>query len=153
VDPALVHHYFGGKSGLFVEVMSIPVDLASLVAGILSAPRDQVGEQMVRTFLGVWDAPDGRLRFQALVRSAVSHEEAARMLREFVVREGFGRVTASFAAVDGPVGVELRAALAAGQMVGMAMLRYVLEFPAVVRANREELVEQLAPVLQRYLAP
>jgi hypothetical protein len=101
----------------------------------------------------VWDAPDGRLRFQALVRSAVSHEEAARMLREFVVREVFGRVTASFAAEDGPDGVELRAALAAGQMVGMAMLRYVLEFPAVVRANREELVEQLAPVLQRYLAP
>ena len=153
VDPALVHHYFGGKSGLFVEVMSIPVDLASLVDGIVSAPRDQVGEQMVRTFLRVWDAPEGRLRFQALMRSAVSHEEAARMLREFLVREVFGRVTAAFAAEDGPDGVELRAALAAGQMVGMAMLRYVLEFPAVVDAEQAEIVEQLAPVLQRYLAP
>ena len=153
VDPALVHHYFGGKSGLFVEVMSIPVDLASLVDGIVSAPRDQVGEQMVRTFLRVWDAPEGRLRFQALMRSAVSHEEAARMLREFLVREVFGRVTAAFAAEDGPDGVELRAALAAGQMVGMAILRYVLEFPAVVDAEQAEIVEQLAPVLQRYLAP
>jgi hypothetical protein len=35
----------------------------------------------------------------------------------------------------------------------MAMLRYVLEFPAVVEASQEELVAQLAPVLQGYLAP
>jgi AcrR family transcriptional regulator len=153
VDPALVHHYFGGKPEVFVEVMSIPVDLASLVGGVVSAPRDQVGEVMVRTFLHVWDAPDGRLRFQALMRSAVSHEEAARMLREFLVREVFGRVTAAFAAEDGPDAVDLRAALAAGQMVGMAMLRYVLEFPAVVEASQEELVAQLGPVLQGYLAP
>jgi AcrR family transcriptional regulator len=156
VDPALVHHYFGGKPQVFVEVMSIPVDLASLVGGVVAAPRDQVGEVMVRTFLHVWDAPDGRLRFQALMRSAASHEEAARMLREFLVREVFGKVTAALAAEDGPDGpdgVDLRGALAAGQMVGMAMLRYVLEFPAVVEASQEELVAQLAPVLQGYLAP
>ena len=153
VDPALVHHYFGGKPEVFAEVMSIPVDLTSLVDGVVASPREQVGEVMVRTFLRVWDAPDGRLRFQALMRSAVSHEEAARMLREFLVREVFGRVTAAFAREDRNAGVELRAALAAGQMVGMAMLRYVLEFPAVVEASQEELVAQLGPVLQGYLAP
>lgn len=153
VDPALVHHYFGGKPEVFVEVMSIPVDLASLVGGVVSSPRDQVGEVMVRTFLHVWDSPDGRLRFQALMRSAVSHEEAARMLREFLVREVFGKVSAAFAERDGHGGVELRAALAAGQMVGMAMLRYVLEFPAVVDSSQEDLVAELAPVLQKYLAP
>jgi AcrR family transcriptional regulator len=153
VDPALVHHYFGGKPEVFAEVMSIPVDLASLVGGVVSSPRDQVGEVMVRTFLHVWDSADGRLRFQALVRSAVSHEEAARMLREFLVREVFGKVSAAFAAREGHPGVELRAALAAGQMVGMAMLRYVLEFPVVVDSSQEELVAELGPVLQKYLAP
>lgn len=153
VDPALMHHYFGGKPQVFAEVMSIPVDIASLVGGVVSAPRERVGEVLVRTFLRVWDEPDGRLRFQALMRSSVSHEEAARMLREFLVREIFGKVTSAFAGQDPPAGVELRAALAAAQMVGMAMLRYVLEFPAVVEATPEELVAQLGPVLQGYLVP
>jgi hypothetical protein len=38
-------------------------------------------------------------------------------------------------------------------MVGMAMLRYVLEFPVVVDSSQEELVAELGPVLQKYLAP
>jgi AcrR family transcriptional regulator len=155
VDPALLHHYFGGKSGLFAEVMSLPVDITSLVGGIVAAPRDRVGETLVRTFLRVWDSPEGRLRFQALIRSAVSHEEAARMLREFLVREIFGKVTAAFTpdGAGGQASIELRASLAAGQMVGMAILRYVLEFPAVVEASQQDLVDLLGPVLQRYLAP
>lgn len=156
VDPALLHHYFGGKSGLFAEVMNFPVDPSTLVARIIATPREQVGETLVRTFLAVWDSPEGRLRFQALMRSAVTHDEAARMLRQFLVREIFGKVTTAFTPADatGPLAnIELRAGLGAGQMVGMAMMRYVLEFPAVAQASEEELLAILAPVLQGYLAP
>jgi AcrR family transcriptional regulator len=171
VDPALVHHYFEGKPGLFAEVMSLPVDPTALVDRILAAPRDQVGEALVRAFLTIWDSPEGRPRFQALMRSALSHEEAARMLREFLVREVFGRVGEAFAA-PGPDGattptattgtatatgtvadVELRASLAAAQMVGVGMMRYVLELPAAVQASQDDLVALLAPVLQRHLVP
>ncbi len=155
VDPALLHHYFGGKSGLFAEVMSLPMDISALVGSIVATPREQVGETVVRTFLRVWDSPDGRMRFQALIRSAVSHDEAARMLREFLVREIFGKVTAAFTpnGAGNRSSAELRASLGAGQMVGVAILRYVLEFPAVVEASEEELIELLGPVLQGYLAP
>ena len=59
---------------------------------MVEGPRDQVGEALVRTFLGVWDSEDGRQRFQALMRAAVTHDEATRMLREFLTREVFGRV-------------------------------------------------------------
>ena len=154
VDPALVHHYFGGKPELFAAVMDVPVDPAVLVDRVLAGPRDQVGEALVRTFLAVWDSPEGRPRFQALIRSAVSHEQATRMLREFLTREIFGRVTAALAAEGAAVeDVELRAGLAAAQMIGVAMMRYVVEFPAVVAASHEELVERVGPTLQRYLLP
>jgi AcrR family transcriptional regulator len=166
VDPALVHHYFGGKAQLFAAVMDIPVDPAVLVARIVEGPREQVGEALVRTFLAVWDSPEGRPRFQALIRSAVTHQEATRMLREFLTREIFGRVMKGLASADGrdddhergrggaaTADLELRAGLAASQMVGLALMRYIVEFPAVVDASHDDLARLVGPTIQRYLAP
>jgi AcrR family transcriptional regulator len=154
VDPALVHHYFGGKAQLFAAVMDIPADPAALISAVVEGPRDQVGEALVRTFLAVWDSEDGRQRFQALMRAAVSHEAATRMLREFLTREVFGRVLRALSADgDRPADLELRAGLAASQMVGLAMMRYIVEFPAVVDAGHDELAALVGPTIQRYLAP
>lgn len=156
VDPALLHHYFDGKTALFAEVMDVPADPRALIEAVIQGPRERVGEAMVRTFLTLWDSPEGRARFQGVVRSAVTNEDAARMMREYLVREVFGHIaqalTPANAAgrLDAP---ELRAALAAGQMVGVGMMRYVLGFPSVVHAGQDELVALLAPTLQRYLAP
>jgi len=158
VDPALVHHYFGGKAKLFAAVLDIPADPAALIGAIVQGPRDQVGEGLVRTFLSVWDSDDGRQRFQALLRSAVTHDEATLMLREFLTREVFGRVMRELGATDGRGGsaghqVELRAGLAASQMIGLAVMRYIVELPAVVAASHDELAAMLGPTLQGYLAP
>jgi len=154
VDPALVHHYFGGKAQLFAAVMDIPADPALLIRRIVEGPREDVGEAVVRTFLSLWDSPEGRPRFQALIRSAITHAEATRMLREFLVREIFGRVVRGLEREGEPsADAELRAGLAASQMVGLAMLRYIVEFPAVVRASHDELADLLGPTIQRYLAP
>ena len=156
VDPALVHHYFDGKPALFAEVMDLPVDPSVLIDRVLAGPRERVGAALVETVLDVWDSPAGRQRFQAVVRSASSHDEAARMLREFLTREIFGRIATELtpaAPADGLAPPQLRAGLAAGQMLGMAMMRYVVAFPEVVEAGREELVELVGPAIQRYLAP
>jgi AcrR family transcriptional regulator len=154
VDPALVHHYFGGKAQLFAAVMDIPADPAALIGAVVEGPREQVGEALVRTFLAVWDSEEGRQRFQALMRAAVTHEEATRMLREFLTREVFGRVVGSLAAEgERPADLELRAGMAASQMVGLAMMRYIVEFPAVVDAGHDELAALVGPTIQRYLAP
>jgi AcrR family transcriptional regulator len=154
VDPALVHHYFGGKPQLFAAVMDIPADPAALISAVVEGPRDGVGEALVRTFLAVWDSQDGRQRFQALMRAAVTHDEATRMLREFLTREVFGRVVRSLAADGEPsADLELRAGLAASQMVGLAMMRYIVEFPAVVDADHDQLAALVGPTIQRYLTP
>jgi len=154
VDPALVHHYFGGKPQLFAAVMDIPADPAALISAVVSGPRDQVGESLVRTFLGVWDSEAGRQRFQALVRAAVTHEDATRMLREFLTREVFGRVVRELSHDGEPSHeLEVRAGLAASQMIGLAMMRYIVEFPAVVDATHDELAALVGPTIQRYLAP
>jgi AcrR family transcriptional regulator len=146
VDPALVHHYFEDKAHLFAETMDIPARPDEIAALMLQGPADEVGERVVRLFFGVWDAPPGRERLVALLRSAVSHEDAARMLREFLAREMFGKVAASLGVPD----PELRAGLALSQMVGVALLRYVLDFEPIASAPVDTLVQQLAPTIQRY---
>lgn len=148
VDPALVHHYFDGKAELFVESMSLPVNPSILIAAILAGPREHVGERLARTFFDIWDSPQGRERLVALIRSAVSNEDAARMLREFLAREVFGRVAVSLG-VRHP---DLRAGMAAAQLIGVAMMRYIMGFEPMVRASTEEIVALVAPTLQRYLA-
>lgn len=148
VDPALVHHYFDGKAALFVEAMSLPVNPSLLIGTIAAGPREQVGERLAHTFFDIWDTPQGRERLVALIRSAVSNDDAARMLREFLAREVFGRVAMSLG-VRQP---DLRAGMAAAQLIGVAMMRYVICFEPLVRASVDEIVALVAPTLQRYLA-
>jgi AcrR family transcriptional regulator len=148
VDPALVHHYFDGKAALFVEAMSIPVNPLLLIEALLAGPREHVGARLAATFFDIWDSPEGRERLVALIRSAVSHEDAARMLREFLAREVFAKVALS---MDVPQ-PHLRAGMAAAQMIGLAMMRYVIGFEPIVHASTEEIVALVAPTLQRYLA-
>jgi hypothetical protein len=76
------------------------------------------------------------------------------MLREFLVREVFGRVVRALTPEgEQSPGLELRAGLAASQMVGMAMMRYVVLLPAVVEATHDELAELVGPAIQHFLAP
>lgn len=154
VDSALVHHYFDGKAELFAAVITLPVNPQVLIDAVLAVPREAVGEALARTFLLVWDSPEGRVRFAALIRSVLTHDEAARMVREFVVREIFARIALAHApAGEDPAEAERRAGLAAGQLIGVAMLRYAVHLPALVDADPDALIADLAPTLQRYLAP
>ena len=147
VDPALVHHYFDGKAALFAETMAVSVNPSELIGHVLEGDRSRLGWRLVETFLSVWDQPAHRESLVALVRSSLTSEEAARMLREFLGREVFGRLAASTGASD----PQLRGALAASQMIGVVVARYVVRLPAVADATPEELVERLGPVLQGYL--
>ena len=154
VDPALIHHYFDGKADLFAQVIAIPVDPTTLISGVIAGPVEGVGERLARTFFSVWERPGADLAFQALVRSASSQETVARALGEFVRREIVGRVADEVAAASGEaLGPKAgqRMGAAAGQMLGIAMLRYVVRLPAMVEADVEDLVDLLAPTLQRYL--
>ncbi|MFE9958709.1 TetR family transcriptional regulator [Micromonospora sp. NPDC005299] len=148
VDPALVHHYFGTKEELFRATVAIPVDPAQLVPAVLAGDPDQVGERLVRTFLSVWDSPVGGAAV-ALLRSAVSSEWTARLLREFLVTQVMRRVLDQLD-VD-PAQLPLRGALVATQVAGLAMMRYVIRLEPVASADPETLVATIGPTIQRYL--
>ena len=146
VDPALVHHYFGTKERVFVAAMELPVAPAELVPQILDGPADRLGERLVRTFLGMWARPDFRAPMLGMLRSAMTGEQGAAMLREFVGSALLGRIAAAVGPVD-----PLRLQAAAAQMVGVVILRHVVRIEPMASASEDDLVALVAPAVQRYL--
>ncbi|MFD1147470.1 TetR/AcrR family transcriptional regulator [Saccharothrix hoggarensis] len=147
VDAAMVNHWFGGKEKLFAQaVLQVPIDPNALVVTLLDGPDDEIGERIVRTFLGVWD-PIGGGQFSAMVRSVTAHDRVAEVLRDFFVRTVLHRIIAHLDVPD----AELRATLLASQIFGMGMIRYVVRFEPLASADVDTLVKAIAPNLQRYL--
>jgi AcrR family transcriptional regulator len=160
VDAALVHHFFGTKERLFAAAMRLPMVPGELVASALAAaaadPGRSLGEQMLHTVLGAWDVAEMRATFLGLLRSAVTSEQAAAMLREFATEAILGRIAAAAGGPDGG-GAEpsadprLRAALVASQVLGLALARYVLELEPLAAASTDDLARAIGPTLDRYL--
>jgi hypothetical protein len=62
------------------------------------------------------------------------------------------QLTPTIAALsDDPAAALTRAGLVSSQALGVALTRYVLQLPPVVTMTPAELVEWIAPTLQRYL--
>ncbi len=146
VDPALVMHYFESKDGVVRAAVKFPVDPADFIPRLLAPGLDGLGERLVRVFVETWDSPAGS-PLLGLIRSVVGNEDAAALLREFVTREVLGRIARALE-LDRP---QLRAALVASQLVGLAMIRYVVKVEPLASARTDDLVAWLGPTLQRYL--
>ena len=146
VDPAMVNHWFGGKEALFSETLQLPVNPAEVMAAILPGDPERLGERIVQRFLTIWDQTGGG-PLAAVMRSIASHEDAARMLREFIGNVMVGRVV-SAVAPDRP---DLRAGLVGSQLFGMGLVRYVLKLEPLASADHATVIGAVAPTLQRYL--
>ncbi|MFF0555378.1 TetR family transcriptional regulator [Streptomyces sp. NPDC020472] len=147
VDPALVHHYFGTKDEVFAAAVEVSFEPAAVVPAILGGPREAIGERLARFFIGVWENPASRAPLLAIVRSALTHEAAAKVLRTFVLRRLLERIAAELDVPD----PAFRAELAASHMIGIVIMRYVIQVEPLASADPERIVEQVAPTLQRYL--
>jgi AcrR family transcriptional regulator len=143
-----VHHYFGSKDQLFLAAIEAPADPADLLPEALAAGPDELGTAVVRTLLRVWDGPTQAAGL-ALVRSAISSEWTAKLLREFLVTQVLRRVMAT---LDLPRAErDARGALVATQLIGLVMARYVLRVEPLASAAPETLVAAIGPAVQHYL--
>jgi AcrR family transcriptional regulator len=147
VDPALVHHYFGTKEGLFENAIELPVTPARFLPTILSGDPAGVGDRAVRAFLAVWEEADAQPVYQALIRAAVTNEQAAAAVRNYVTRQVIGPITEALH-VDRP---QLRATLVGSQFIGLVMARYILRLEPLAGADVETVVAAVGPTVHRYL--
>jgi AcrR family transcriptional regulator len=153
VDPALVHHFYGTKEALFAAAMRLPVvPSEALTAAFESEPPEGgPGEHVVRTALTLWETDGLKETFLGLLKSAVTSEEAAIMLREFVAESILSTLVRVVGVKGTGAEVEYRAAMVATQMLGLAMTRLVLGLPAVTQVSVAELAATIGPSVERYL--
>ncbi|MEU9920331.1 TetR family transcriptional regulator [Streptomyces griseoluteus] len=148
VDSALVHHYFGTKEQVFEAAVSVAFAPALAAPdAIAEGPLDSVGERLTRFVLGLWENPATRTPLLAIVRSAVNNDTAAAVFRRLISAQLLRRIAGRLDAPD----AELRVELAAAQLVGTAMLRYVIKVEPLASADLERIVARLAPVVQGHL--
>jgi len=147
VDPALVRRFFGDKEQLFTEVASALIDPERAVAAVAGGPPEAAGERLLRYFLSLLGDVSRPGPLLGVIRSAVTSEHAAGLLRRLLAEQVLREIAVSF-----PSGrPEFGAALAASQLVGLAVARYAVRLPPLTAADTEELVSAIAPVLQYYL--
>jgi AcrR family transcriptional regulator len=147
VDAALVHHYFTDKPELFAAALELPIRPDRIVAELLAGPREVLGTSIVRALVTRFADPATRTAVLALLRTAMGHEFAGRMLRQFLLRELLQRITGALGLEDG----ERRAGFAASQIVGLMVARYGIRIGPLAEASDDEVVATVGPVLQWYL--
>lgn len=147
VDPALVYHYFDGKEQVLVAVLDLPLNPAEVVADLVRDGLDGIGERLVRSLLAVGDSPEGGPRFQAVIRTAVTNEPVAALLRGFFTREVLGQISRQIPGPDS----RLRASVAFSHVMGMAMARYVLRIEPLASAPPDAIARLVGPVIETYL--
>lgn len=147
VDAALVHHYFEDKADLFAATLEAPLRPDRVIAVMLGAPRDELGERLVRYLFTQLEDEKAAGRMVLILRTVLGNSVGTRMVREFLTREVFARLASATDAPD----AELRADLAASQIVGLMMTRYALRLEPIASADVEDLVRRVGPVLQWHL--
>ncbi|GAA1531904.1 TetR family transcriptional regulator [Streptomyces albidochromogenes] len=147
IDPSMVMRYYGNKEGLFAAASAFDLRLPDV--GTLTEPGAlpgrQVGAVLVEHFLDRWEADEV---LTALLRVGVTNAAGAERMQA-VFRDQLGPVAAALS--PDPAQAPSRAALVASQILGMALARYVLRLPPAVEMTRQEIVDWLAPTVQRYL--
>jgi AcrR family transcriptional regulator len=141
IDPSMVMRYYGNKAGLFAAAVSIDPKLP----GLPVEPREAIGRTLVSHFLTLWEE-NGELT--ALMRVGATDPAAADQMQS-VLRDQLIPLARQVGPV--PEQAPTRAALCASTVLGLALTRYVLQFPASVALSREEIVDWLGPTIQRYL--
>jgi AcrR family transcriptional regulator len=146
VDPALVVHFYGRKEALFREVMSLPPEVAERLADVGAGARDSAGRRLAEVVVALLEHPESRGVVLGRIRSAVSHPDAAALVRETVMRD-VGALASSLTD-DRP---ETRAVFVGSQIIGVALARYVVSVEPLASMEPAELVDLLADSFQRFL--
>ncbi len=151
VDPSLVMQFFGSKDELFGAVRSISPGGLSRISSAFQGPEHAVGERVTRAFLDVWEGEsDDSEPLLAMLRGAVSQEDAAAQLRDFLQARIAKGVTVR---QDDDGDALLRVGLAASMLIGVIVSRRIVGVPTLQNQDTESLIAIVAPAVQSILAP
>lgn len=146
VDAALINHYFGGKEALFKAIIATRVEANVASFDFQSTPLENLGAELIRYADKIWSSADQHV-LQLLIRQGLTSAPelignvASQTLIEAIVAQ------LPFPKEEGI----LRFSLAGSHILGVFAARYIVCIPTLEAMSTEELVQYVAPSIQRYL--
>ena len=144
VDKSSIIKYFGSKQELFQEAVYWEIPLAELTSGAAA----ETVENYTRAMLTAW-ASEPNSPMAVLLRTSMTSEAAAEILRRHITAQAIDPVSAAIDAPD----ARLRAALIGAILMGVASQRFILRMPDVADADIEAVLHLIAPLLQSLIDP
>lgn len=148
VDPRLITYYFGDKQSLLEACLVPPAGYLERVNAVVHGPMRGRGKAMVANMLHFWENPDTVPVLRAMILTAV-HEPVALQLLQAIFRDN---MVAAVADALGDDQRDLRANLAAAQIIGLCMTRYVYQLDPIASMAAESVIELVGPSVQRSLS-
>ncbi len=147
VDPALVHHYFGDKPGLFAAMLDTEVDPSAGLEELFAGPRATFAERYLRFALEQFESPELREQMIALIRTSLASDEMSAIAQGYVTTQ----LDAAFERIAVGPDPAMRARLVSTQLFGLFVQRYVHRVEPLASAPIERVVALVAPTIHRYL--
>ncbi|MGI5459274.1 TetR/AcrR family transcriptional regulator [Streptomyces sp. CA-249302] len=145
VDPALVHHFFSNKEGVFDAAVNSSLSVSGVFEGEGSATMSDA-EWLTRSYLTFWENPDTRYAMTAIYRAGLADNATSDVLRARI-ETSIGNWANRPNYKDHP-DAEIRTGLASGHLAGLAILRYVLHVEPLASMDFEEFVNWVTPALE-----
>ncbi len=147
VDPRLVAYYFDNKETLLDACLVPPADYLEQVEAVTHQPLRGRGKAMVANMVHFWEQPDTGTVLRAILLTAV-HEPVAMARLQGIYRTNMVGAVADALGDDQR---QLRANLAASQMIGICMTRYIYQLEPIASLPGGDVVELVGPTVQRFL--
>lgn len=154
VDPALVHHFFGNKEGVFQAAVDSPLSVSATFDDIDAPKQSSTAEEetdwLIRTYLGFWENLQTRYAMTAIYRAGLADSATSSMLRH--------RVAVSVEAWRRKMGlsshddVDVVVTMISSQLLGLAVARYVLKLEPLTSMDYEEFLKHITGPLAQQLA-
>jgi hypothetical protein len=121
---------------------------AEMLAQELDGPLNSLPQRVLLAVLHAWDDPQTGPSLRAFLDAAFHDPDLMRLFREMLSRE----IVAPIAVRLGGADATARAAVAASQIAGLIMARYIIAIEPVASMAAAELAERVAPLLGAALA-
>ena len=152
VDPALVSYYFGSKGDLFGTAVNLRVRASQEIATVIGGDVLSAGPRLVRLSLTAWDDDTDGATFRTLLQWMATDVSTSEAIQNYAAEQiAIPMAEALEQSGLSSTSARERATLAGSQLVGLAMIRYVLRLEPIAGASIDHLVEVVGPTIQHYL--
>lgn len=148
VDPGLVAYYFGGKTGLFRESMSLPRDPSEIVMQAVGRPAEGAGRRILTALFEQWNLSESsESAGKLLIASLLESPETLATFQTWLSDE----IIAPAANIIGGKDAHARATVATGIIFQILSLRFLLQIEPIASMSESEIIDLYAPILDNIL--